>query len=82
VAYVETEYFGGDGVQAAAVWEGGAIAFGPRQADAGPINEALRLLGVERTTAQDEFDTVGLGRHRRNEGWIEEAAAAGWPVPP
>ncbi len=73
VAYVETEYFGGNGVQSAAVWERGAIAFGPKQADVGPINEALRLLGVERTNAKDEFDTVGLGRHRGNKGWIEEA---------
>ena len=74
VAYVETEYFGGDGVQSAAVWERGAIAFGPKQADVGPINEALRLLGVERTSAKDEFDTVGLDRHRGNKGWIEEAS--------
>ena len=70
VAYLETEYFGGVGGQAAAVWESGKIIFGPRQANIGPINDALRLLGVTRNQTQDEFDVAGLGRHRRTEDWL------------
>jgi hypothetical protein len=70
VAYIETEYFGGTGTQAAAVWEGGKIILAPRRADIGPINDALRLLGVTRTPTQDEFDVAGLRRHRRTEDWL------------
>jgi hypothetical protein len=70
VAYIETEYFGGVGAQAAAVWEGGKMILGPRQADIGPINDALKLLGVTRTQTQDEFDVAGLGRHRETESWL------------
>jgi hypothetical protein len=70
VAYIETEYFGGVGVQAAAAWEGGKIILGPRQGDIGPINDALKLLGVIRTQMEDEFDVAGLARHRLTEEWL------------
>jgi hypothetical protein len=48
----------------------------PRRASPGaapchPINEALRRLGVEKSGQYDEFDALGLGRHRKTEGWIE-----------
>jgi hypothetical protein len=36
-----------------------------------PINEALRRLGVEKSGQYDEFDALGLGRHRKTESWIE-----------
>jgi hypothetical protein len=35
-----------------------------------PINEALRRLGVEKDSQSDEFDALGLGRHRKTEHWI------------
>jgi hypothetical protein len=70
VAYVETEYFGGDGDQAAAVWENARTILGPRQGDIGPINDALRLLGVSRTHTQDEFAVAGLDRYRATEDWV------------
>ncbi|WP_208298653.1 hypothetical protein [Streptomyces liangshanensis] len=78
VAYVEAEYFGGAGEQSAAVWEGGELAWGPVHvpegrefsADGGPISQALRRLGVVAREGQDEFATLGLGRHRDNERWI------------
>jgi hypothetical protein len=70
VAYVETEYFGGVGTQAAAVWENGRTILGPKQADIGPINDALRLLGVACTQTQDEFAVAGLDRHRETEDWL------------
>ncbi len=70
VAYIETEYFGGAGCQAAAVWESGRIILEPQQADIGPIDDALRLLGITRTETQDEFDVAGLARYRATEDWL------------
>jgi hypothetical protein len=71
LAYIETEYFGGDGAQGAVVFSDGAIAFGPKSAEQGPINEALRMLGVTVSAPHsDEFQAVGLQRHRHTEDWL------------
>jgi hypothetical protein len=65
-AYLEAEYFGGQGNQASVIWEDGSLVFGPiRAADA--INQALRLFGVEKKDCLDEFEALGLGRHRSTE---------------
>ncbi|MBU2664226.1 hypothetical protein KOI35_12055 [Actinoplanes bogorensis] len=58
-AVVLTEYFGGVGDQWACVFVAGR-----RQETDGTINDALRVLGVRAAGDADEFDTVGLGRHR------------------
>lgn len=68
VAFVSAGYFGGAGGQEAAVWTNGAVV--QRNIE---IDEALRLLGVQKEAGRDEFDTVGLGRYRSNAAW---AAAA------
>ncbi|MFJ5774277.1 hypothetical protein [Streptomyces sp. NPDC093094] len=78
VAYVEADYFGGVGRQRAAVWAGGALVLGPLDVPAkkrfsrtvSPISQALRRLGARRSLGEDEFDAVGLDRHRANEHWI------------
>ncbi len=78
VIYIEAEFFGGVGSQAAVGWQGGVVGFGPLrtqtptedregyavvgESDDMAINAALRWLGVTRTELRDEFDTVGLGR--------------------
>lgn len=75
VAFVETEYFGGIGVQAAIVWLNGDVALGPLtdwenaafSPVSHPINQALQLMGVVCSGGEDEFDTVGLGQFRSNE---------------
>jgi hypothetical protein len=36
-----------------------------------PLNRALRELGVARGEAFDEFDAVGLGKHRHTEDWLK-----------
>jgi hypothetical protein len=86
LAYVETDYFGGEGSQVAMVWAGGEVVFGPvRTSDLreggkfprtklleGAINRALRHIGVERGAKRDEFDALGLGQHRSNESWMTE----------
>jgi hypothetical protein len=63
-ALIETEYCGGLGEQAAAVYEGGECLMAPERAEGGPINRALRLLGVQARPGRDEFDTVELVRFR------------------
>ena len=77
VAYVEAEFFGGPGEQAAQVWDGGEAVLGPLRLgedepfpqDGSPISQALRRLGVAKDNHYDEFDAVGLGRHRDTEDW-------------
>lgn len=74
LAYLETDYFGGTGAQAAAMWSGGALALRPlamstengigRPPATWPINAALRLLGVEPPAGFDAFEAFGLGRYR------------------
>ncbi|MFD7206362.1 hypothetical protein [Streptomyces sp. NPDC059893] len=83
VAYVEADYFGGVGEQRAAVWADGALAVGPLDAPAkkwfsravSPISQALRQLGVRRSLGEDEFEAVGLDRHRNNDDWIASSAS-------
>lgn len=69
IIYVEVEYFGNAGGQSAIGWQDGRCCFGPKDAPAGIVNEAVRFLGVQAATGQDEFDTLGLGAHRRTEEW-------------
>jgi len=78
VGYVEAEYFGGYGGQRAALWADGAVAAGPLVIRAGekfpaagsPISQILRHLGVNRGKHHDEFEAVGLRRHRHTSEWL------------
>jgi len=70
-AVIETDYFGGTGSQSAAVYRGSCEIMSPsstgiaRGRDSkGPINHALKMLGVLPHRGLDEFDTLGLGRFR------------------
>ncbi|MFC8525899.1 hypothetical protein [Nocardia sp. NPDC057227] len=58
-ALIHTNYTAGIGEQYAVTAEAGAP---PRPA--GTINAALRALGITARPGLDEFDTVGLARHR------------------
>lgn len=73
VAYVETDYFGGAGVQSAAAWIQGKLAMPPTTHPAGPINAALHTIGLERAGGLDEFDTLGLGQVRSMDAFEERA---------
>ncbi|WP_405820903.1 hypothetical protein OG241_34295 [Streptomyces sp. NBC_01390] len=81
VAYVEAEYFGGAGEQRAVVWAKGVLTLGPvddatsegLSSAVSPISQALRRLGAGRAPGTDEFETVGLNRHRDNEGWLSSS---------
>jgi hypothetical protein len=78
VAYVEAEYFGGVGTQTAQVWRAGKVVLGPLHLAEGepapaagtPISQALRQLGATKEDQADEFDAVGLGRHRDTDDWL------------
>lgn len=83
VAYVETDFFGGVGTQAAVVWAGGRILLSPLDSShawedgrvvrhgtqGGAVNAALRALGVVASPPKDEFEAVGLGDYRGTEDW-------------
>lgn len=70
VAYVEAEFFGGEGIQACLLFEGGKETE-PATIDEEAINHALRWLGVRRNADNDEFNLVGLGRRRNTADWLE-----------
>ena len=86
IAYLEAEMFGGVGTQATIVWLNGEVWLGPATTQFGwpppdratsphwAFNQALRQLGVTRGAAFDEFDAVGLGRHRHTGDWLAHHA--------
>jgi hypothetical protein len=72
VAYITTFYFGGQGGQDALVWNKGRLRFSSRNTVEiwrTPISQALRKIGVVAETGMDEFDTLGLGKHRETHQW-------------
>ena len=69
LAYVEAEFFGGLGSQSALAWENGERCFGPVHVDSA-INQILKIFKVEVEKATDEFEAVGLGKHRKTEDWV------------
>ncbi|MEU1736262.1 hypothetical protein [Streptosporangium sp. NPDC020145] len=77
IAYVEADFWGGNGSQAAALWENGRQSWGPGYAsirvgpphEDRPINAVLARLGAIGAGALDLFDTVGFGWERDMEGW-------------
>ncbi|MBD9417515.1 hypothetical protein IB234_23365 [Pseudomonas sp. PDM16] len=71
LAYVETDYFGGDGGQGAILLSNGEIIYGPSFGDEEHINSVLRLLGVKVCAEEhDEFGSVGLGNYRSSQEWL------------
>ena len=70
IAYVEAEIFGGAGTQAYIIFSKGKQIGLPVVSD-DAINQALRLLGVSKAGAVDEFEAVGLGRYRSTDEWLK-----------
>lgn len=76
ILYVQTDYWGGTGEQGALLADKGCAVFGPEHRGIlpGPISRALALLGVTCGPGDfDEFQAVGLERHRDNDSWREAA---------
>jgi len=83
VVYAATFIHGGTGGQDALVWLEGNLTLRLNDDEDNmpawpnsPISQALRHIGVTAKEGEDEFDAVGLGRHRSNEAWAKAHAAA------
>ena len=78
IAYIISDYLGGMGQQKTVVWIAGEIAFkeqteiSPVSISIGPVNSALKLLGVTAEPDKDEFETLRLGRNRHMAYWFQE----------
>jgi len=69
IAWIETDYFGGAGEQSAITWiKGNKHRY--RERYGGNIDNAMKALGVVCEGDKDEFDTLGLGKHRTNDSWL------------
>lgn len=82
LAYLETEYFGGSGVQVAILYKNQQINLGPLKTERvwnqklmsyetipqgkNAINKVLEEMGVSKIGGKDEFDSVELGFYRSN----------------
>jgi len=87
VLYVFGETWAGPGIQEAAGWRDGRLVYGPTgtcdlEADREPgyrvvpredgaINRGLRAIGVQAALGVDEYETIGLTRHRMTDDWID-----------
>ncbi len=70
LAYVESEFFGGQGGHIGIIWKNGKRDF-LTESDKNSMNRILKRLGVNRTLLKDEFENVGLDKNRHTEDWIE-----------
>jgi hypothetical protein len=68
-AYVEAEFFGGDGTQAGVVFRNGQIEVGPIVEEEA-INLVIAELGDTNHFAMDAFEELGLGGHRETDAWL------------
>jgi hypothetical protein len=73
LAYIETDYAGGAGMQMAILYENGKQKFPPivtedfgkwKPSDDRAINIVLKEFRVNRINCKDEFDSIGLGDFR------------------
>ena len=64
LVYYETDYFGGHGEQAAALWRHGRLEIAASRGERGPINDCLSPI-ANQPKKGDAFDAVGLRRFRR-----------------
>ncbi|WHT18031.1 hypothetical protein N8J89_33700 [Crossiella sp. CA-258035] len=76
IAFVEAEFFAGDGYQGASVWRDGLLEWGPVVEETcgaarpdWPINTALTRLGAV-SDGRDLFSSVGLGAERDVADWL------------
>lgn len=71
IAYIEVEYFGGTGVQNGILWKNGKRIF-EHSGTKDVVNLILKQFGITRSKSRDEFETVGLNRHRYTEDWLDD----------
>lgn len=69
IAKIGTDYFGGTGYQCAKLFINNERVYSKSDEQdwlVKPINDVLKIMGVEKSKGNDEFDTIGLGRYRKN----------------
>lgn len=68
IAKIETDYFGGSGHQIAKLFINNKKEYdnSSEYNYCNPINDVLKLMGIEKKSSSDEFDTIGLGNYRSN----------------
>ena len=71
LAYVETDYFGDAGGQGALVCRDGVEIMPPTWESSGTINDALKLIGMQRDNFGDHFDAAGFGDVRSNDDLLD-----------
>jgi hypothetical protein len=70
IAKIETDYFSGSGYQSAKLFVNSKKVYDKSDEQdwsIKPINDVLKQMGIVSKQGMDEFDTVGLGRYRKNE---------------
>lgn len=70
IAKIETDYFGGSGYQSAKLFVNNKKVYDKSDEQdwsLEPINDVLKQMGIVSKQGMDEFDTVGLGKYRKNE---------------
>jgi hypothetical protein len=86
VVYIHSETFGGPGTRQAIAFRFGKLLYGPAatsdiEADLEPgyhlawghnnaVNSGLRAIGVVASDDLDEYETIGLTKHRTTEEWL------------
>ena len=73
IAYIEVEYFGGTGVQNGILWKNGKRIF-EQSGTKDVVNSILKQFGITCSKSRDEFETVGLSRHRYTEDWLDDVS--------
>jgi hypothetical protein len=74
IAKIETDYFGGSGNQSAKLFINNERVYSKSDEQdwsIKPINDVLKIMGVQKSSGNDEFDTIGLGRYRKNEDFTK-----------
>jgi hypothetical protein len=86
VLYIFSETAGGPGTKEAIAWHKCKLLYGPSgtcdiEEDFEPgyhlapydnaVDAGLRAIGVEASGGRDEYEMVGLDRHRMTEDWLE-----------
>lgn len=69
IAKISTDYFGGAGHQEAKLFINNKKEYDQSSEfdwSTRPINDVLKLMGVNKKDGMDEFDTIGLSRYRSN----------------
>lgn len=72
LVYFETDYWGGMGGQQAVAFSNGEAIPPTPMTTRNSINTALRCVGITAGDRLDEFDYMGLGKHRYCSDWKEE----------